>query len=326
MKRLTNNAAKTILMVRPAHFGFNFDTASDNVFQNKVDTDSTNEVHTAALAEFDAFVAKLKAHQVDVVVMEDTPEPKKPDAIFPNNWFSTHADGRYILYPVLAKSRQFERRRGFFKLLSDVFEVNDEIDLSHYEADEKYLESTGSMVFDHLNGICFACLSQRTDSELVRKVCEIMKYQPLLFHASDEDGNSIYHTNVMLSVGNKIAIICAESITNAAERQQVENALRLSGREIVRVSYEQMRGFCCNALEVQAADGQQYYTMSTQAYNSFTLKQRERIEKYQPIIHSDVSTVEQVGGGGSRCMMAEIFLPEKQPTGTKQAGAGVETV
>ncbi|GAA4837214.1 arginine deiminase-related protein [Algivirga pacifica] len=298
-------------MIRPASFGFNSITAQDNAFQNKTSSHSPEGVKQRAQAQFDFFVSRLREVGINVLVIEDTNTPEKPDAIFPNNWISTHTDGKVILYPMKAENRRLERREDIVEQLKTKFQVNSVTDLSTHEKESIFLEGTGSMIFDRVNKICYACISHRTDAKLLEEWGEMMGYEIVSFTSKDENGQDIYHTNVMLSVGSDLAVICAASIPDQEEQAYVLNRLKETGKTIIDVSFEQMQQLCCNVLEVCNQEGDAYLTMSKRAYDAFTSEQIEAIEKHVKIVYSPIPIIEEIGGGGSRCMMAEIFLPKK---------------
>lgn len=298
-------------MVAPATFGYNEITAENNAFQHLADSLAPHQVQEEALAEFHGLVAALRQAGVQVHIVYDTPEPRKPDAIFPNNWATYHQDGTVVLYPMFAVNRRWERRRGILELLRGAFEVHNEIDLSHYEEDGKFLEGTGSMIFDHLHRLCYACISVRTHRELLELFCDKIGYEPVSFYSADQDAQPIYHTNVMLSIAEHYAVICGESIPDAAERQMVMERLRQSGKEIIDVSFDQMMNFCCNVLELSNEAGESLLVMSSRSFEAFTPAQHEVIGRYSKIVHAPIYTIEEVGGGGARCMIAEVFLPVK---------------
>jgi hypothetical protein len=298
-----------VLMVRPARFAFNPETAATNAFQSRSD-DSESSIQSRALAEFDAFVALLRAHGIDVTVAEDTPEPEKPDAIFPNNWLSTHEDGAIFLFPMAAANRRLERRAEIVALLRARFAVAGEriVDLSPAELDGRFLEGTGSVVLDRRARVAYAALSPRTDEGVFRDFCARAGYRPVAFSARDDSGVPVYHTNVLLSVGAAYAILCVDAV-DAAQREAVLGALRASGKEIVAITFAQMRGFAGNALELTNADGQAVLVMSACAKASLTEEQLARLGKYAVIIAPDLATIERHGGGSARCCLCEIALP-----------------
>lgn len=296
-----------ILMIRPAAFGFNEQTAGSNAFQNA----DTNQQHVQqeALKEFDAMVQLLRSHGVDVTVINDTEEPVKPDAIFPNNWISLHNTGDVLLYPMQAENRRLERREDVVRKLEDRFTVRHIVDLSRFEIQQKFLEGTGSMVLDNENKIAYACLSPRTDKDVLQEFCNYAGYKPVLFNATDEQQQAIYHTNVLMCVGSQYAVICLDSIANADERKAVTDSLTHTGKEIVEISFHQLKHFAGNLLEVQNSEGKKLLVMSKQAYESLHTQQKEVLSKYVELVNTDLKTIETSGGGSARCMMAEIYLP-----------------
>ncbi|MCS7004672.1 MAG: arginine deiminase-related protein [Cytophagales bacterium] len=307
MKQTTQH----IMMVRPASFGYNTQTAISNAFQHKVTDAELQEAQQKALAEFDGFVAELRKHGVKVNVIFDSEEPKKPDAIFPNNWITMHADGSIVLYPMYAPNRRWERRRSIIDLLKTHYQIIKEYDLSVYEEENKFLEGTGSMIFDRINKICYACLSVRTDKSLLEKFCQIYEYTPVVFTSVDASGKEIYHTNVMMSVAEKYAVICLESIRDSKEREHVVNTLKKTNKEIIDITLEQVNHLCGNVIELTNDKGESLLVMSEQSYKAFRPEQLAQIQKYSKIVYAPLYTIEKIGGGGARCMIAEIFLPEK---------------
>ncbi|MBX9784886.1 MAG: amidinotransferase [Chitinophagaceae bacterium] len=295
-------------MIKPVAFDFNAETAVNNAFQQ---TGSNENAQQKAEAEFDGFVQKLTDAGVDVTVVKDTPVPHTPDSIFPNNWISFHWDGTLILYPMYAVNRRAERKAHVVAAIASKFEVSNRIDLSSEEANNKFLEGTGSMVLDRPNKIAYACLSPRTDQSLFEDWCNQMAYHGCSFHSVDETGGEIYHTNVMICVADKYVVICSDSIRNAKERAEVINTITNTGKEIIEITYSQMNRFAGNMLQVENKDGKLFLVMSSQAYHSLTAEQLAKLESHNPIIHSDLTTIETNGGGSARCMMAEVFLPAK---------------
>ncbi len=302
-----------LLMIRPIAFELNAETAEDNHYQQEVEGLSDSKAQSQALKEFDDFVAKLRDAGINVIVVNDTPETKTPDSIFPNNWVSMHGNGTIILYPMYAPNRRKERRSDIQDILVDNgFRVDHVIDLSPAENDGRILEGTGSLVLDHENSIAYACLSHRTNAEELINWAKLTNYQVVKFHAMQNvDGNlhPIYHTNVMMSVGQEIAILCADSIKDETERNAVITSLENTGKEIIYISEKQKSSFAGNMLQVEDAEGQHILVMSTQAYESLDPEQIARIEKTNRILHSSLTTIETLGGGSARCMMAEVFLP-----------------
>jgi len=306
---MTNNTQSTshILMIRPINFGFNEETAASNAFQNR--NADRNGVKEKARAEFDGMVAILRENEVDVTVIEDTPEPYTPDSIFPNNWVSFHADGTVFLYPMQAENRRLERREDIIAKLEDRFEVKHIIDLSRFERENKFLEGTGSMVLDRENKVAYACISPRTDREVLALFCEQAGYKEVSFHAFDEYHQAIYHTNVLMCIGSKFAVICLDSITNDDEKNAVTAILKLTNKEIVNISFEQMNQFAGNMLEVKSKNGESLIVMSKNAFNALDEDQKNTLKKFGDLVYADINTIETNGGGSARCMMAEVHLP-----------------
>jgi hypothetical protein len=294
-----------ILMIRPASFGYNEQTAESNTFQNN----TTEQVHEKALQEFDAFVQLLTDNGISVTVLKDTDQPEKPDAIFPNNWVSFHENGDVILYPMQAENRRFERREDIIRKLEDKFRVNHIIDLSRFELQNKFLEGTGSMVLDRENKIAYACLSPRTDAEVLQNFCDYLGYQPITFHATDSSGKAIYHTNVMMCIGSQYALICLDSITEETEKQALIQSFKNTGKELIAISSNQLNSFAGNMLEVKSRSGESYLVMSKSAFESLADDQLVALKRYAKPLYADLSTIEAVGGGSARCMLAEIHLP-----------------
>lgn len=299
-----------LLMIRPVRFGYNAQTAVNNAFQVNGEQQTVQE---NAVKEFDAFVAKLRENAIDVIVVDDTTEPHTPDSIFPNNWISFHQDGTVFLYPMFAENRRLERKQHVVSAIGNKFIVANTVDLSAYEAEEKFLEGTGSMVLDRDNRIAYACLSPRTDKDLLEQFCVAAGYQPVSFLAVDENGKQIYHTNVMMCVADKYTVICLDLIPNKEEKDFVKATIIDSGKRIIDISFQQMNHFAGNMLQVNNSRGDKFLVMSSQAYHSLTKEQLALLESYNPIIHSGIETIERNGGGSARCMMAEVHLPVRQP-------------
>jgi len=294
-------------MIRPVNFGFNEQTAGSNAFQVKQGVE--NEVQEKALTEFNNLVTVLGNNDVDVTVIDDTPEPHTPDSIFPNNWVSFHSDGNIFLYPMQAENRRLERREDIINQLEDCFKVHHIVDLSRFEHDHKFLEGTGSMVLDRIGKIAYASLSPRTDRDVLAIFCEQTGYKTVCFDAVDEHGKAIYHTNVLMCVGSKFAVICLDSIANPHERIIVTESLQSTRKEIIEISFEQMNQFAGNMLEVQNKSGEVLIVMSQSAFKSLTEAQKATLEKHGKLIYSNINTIETNGGGSARCMIAEVHLP-----------------
>jgi hypothetical protein len=294
-----------ILMIRPVHFAFNAETAVNNAFQ--VNSSQTG-VQEKALAEFDAFVRQLSLQGVDVTVVEDTPAPHTPDAIFPNNWISFHENGIVCLYPMFAANRRKERKPAVLEAVAKKFPVSRTIDLTGYEEQGVFLEGTGSMILDRDHRIAYACLSPRTDTGVLEDFCRRMGYTAMVFHSTDETGMDIYHTNVMMCVADRFVVICLDSIRNETEKKTVMQCIADTGKDMVPISLDQMKQFAGNMLQVQNTRGEPLLVMSSSAYHSLSPAQIDRLSGYNRIIHADLSTIEKNGGGSARCMMAEIML------------------
>jgi len=300
-----------ILMIRPKHFSFNTETAANNSFQQQDKQIDAQTVSSIAIVEFDAFVQKLRSQGIDVIVVEDTDTPIKPDAVFPNNWISFHEDGLVLTYPMYSTNRRIERRPDIIEQLKTRFLVNKDYTFEHYEEDGIFLEGTGSLILDRENKIVYANLSARTDLRLLDKWCVLTGYRKVYFLARDKQGADIYHTNVVMSLGHDFCVICLECIPESPEKKQLITVLQETGKEIIEISMDQLEQFAGNMLEVNNAKGNHFLVMSTTAYNSLRPDQIECIEKRATIITGDIPTIEKKGGGSVRCMMAEIFLPLK---------------
>jgi len=301
---------RNILLVRPASFGFNAETADSNAFQNKKAAVHAREVAGKAIEEFNEFTYKLDDHGVNVLIVDDTNKPEKPDAIFPNNWVSFHPDGTVILYPMQAKNRRSERRRDIIDSLSEMFQVKQIVDFSVFEEENKFLEGTGSIVFDHQAKVAYACLSPRTDRDVLESVCRFIKYKPVYFTAKDDTGKVIYHTNVMMCVGPSYVVVCLDSITDVKEQAKVVKSFEKGGLEIIDISFDQLNKFAGNMLAVHSNRKKKLLVMSETAHKSLSKDQKKRLNKLTTIIPQKIDTIETIGGGSARCMMAEVFLPE----------------
>jgi len=293
-------------MIRPVNFGFNAQTAESNAFQKNGEQ---AEVQQKALQEFDAFVEILRQNGIEVTVMEDTPEPHTPDSIFPNNWVSFQEDGTVFLYPMQAENRRLERK--VFRSIKEAFEVKHIFDLSYFEQQNQFLEGTGSMVLDRENKWAYACLSPRTNAEILAEFCRLSGYKAVTFHAADQAGKAIYHTNVLMAIGDRFAVICLDSIPDEAEKVSVKEALQLAGKETVAISLEQMNAFAGNMLQLKNQSGESLLVLSETAFLSLKEAQIKTLEKYGKLVYSSLNTIETNGGGSARCMMAEVFLPVK---------------
>lgn len=310
MKQTTNS----ILMIRPVAFRMNEQTAMNNYYQKVLDGLSPETVNAKAQKEFDTFVAKLRKVGVNVTVVEDTLEPNTPDSIFPNNWISFHESGDVALYPMFAENRRAERREDILDILEDEgFQINQIVDYTSAEEDDVFLEGTGSLLLDRENGKAYCALSPRADEEVMIEFCEDFELTPVIFEAFQTvngERKLIYHTNVMMCLGDTFAVICADCIDDKKERKMVLDSLRGDDKEIILITEDQVNNFAGNMLEVKGKNDERFLVMSESAYKSLTKKQIAQLEAHVEIIHSSLDTIEACGGGSARCMMAEIFLPK----------------
>lgn len=297
-------------MIRPARFESNPLTAASNRFQGRNESPPEQQQRKAE-EEFDRLVAALEAAGIRVVQIDDTEEPHTPDAIFPNNWVSFHANGTVVLYPMEAPNRRTERRQDIIDDLAGRygFQVRNIVDLSHHEENGHFLEGTGSMVLDRANRIAYACLSSRTHLDVLGDFAQRLDYEVVAFDAVDRDGAPIYHTNVLMNVGERLAVVCAEAIPNVEQREAVIHSLETTGHEVLELTFEQMHAFAGNMLELRSVSGERVITMSIQARDSLSESQLETISKYARIISSPIDNIESSAGGSVRCMLAEIHLP-----------------
>ena len=294
-----------ILMVRPFQFYFNQQTAVNNFFQSNINIENANEL---AIAEFDAMVEQLRAHQIKVKVVQDTKDPSTPDSIFPNNWISTHPDGTLCLYPMYAENRRAERKLNVIEFLQANYKIENLLDLTDFEKEGKFLEGTGSMVLDHQNKMAYGCLSERLNKEAFTYWCDKMQFKPISFKAEDNKAQPIYHTNVMMCMGNQFVVICLESIPNKLEKQNVLESFLQTNKEVITISQDQLNHFAGNMLQVFDLFEKPHLIMSKRAYTSLHVAQLKSLEKYNTLIPISIPTIEALGGGSTRCMMAEIYL------------------
>ena len=310
MQQTTN----TILMVRPASFRMNEQTAVNNYYQQELSGMLPASINAKAQEEFDTFVEKLRAVGVEVVVIEDTKEPDTPDALFPNNWISFHENGDVAIYPMFAKNRRLERREDVLEVLEGKgFLIENVIDYSEAEEEEIFLEGTGSMILDRQNRKAYCALSPRADEELFIEFCEDFEFTPVIFEANqtvDGQREAIYHTNVMMCVAETFAVVCLDSIDDKKEKKNLLKHLKSDKKEVIAISEEQVTQFAGNMLQVRGNNDERYLVMSTSAYESLTNQQLKNLEKHTKIVHSSLQTIETCGGGSARCMMAEVFLPK----------------
>ncbi len=312
MKQTTNS----ILMIRPVAFRMNEQTAVNNDYQKVLDGLSPETVNAKAQQEFDAFVNKLRKVGVNVIVVEDTLEPNTPDSIFPNNWISFHENGDVVYYPMFAENRRAERRDDILDILEEEgFQINEGImDYTTAEEDNVFLEGTGSLLLDRENSKAYCALSPRADEELMIEFCEDFEFTPVIFEAFQTingERKLIYHTNVMMCLGDTFAVICADCIDDKKERKMVLDSLRGDDKEVILITEEQVNNFAGNMLEVKGKNDKRFLVMSESAHKSLTKKQIGQLEAHVEIIHSSLDTIEACGGGSARCMMAEVFLPKE---------------
>jgi len=309
MQQTTN----TILMIRPVNFRMNEQTAVNNYFQEDLDLKNT-EINIKAQQEFDAFVEKLRAVGINVIVENDNEHLDTPDSIFPNNWVSFHNNGDVAKYPMFAENRRRERRdEVFIRLEEEGFKIENIIDYSSAELEGVFLEGTGSIALDRVNRKAYCALSPRADEELFIEFCEDFEYTPVIFTANqtvDEKRLAIYHTNVMMCLAENFAVICLDTIDDKKERKNVVRHLKQDGKEIISIAESQMHQFAGNMLQLRGDNNKRYLVMSEAAHKSLTPGQVANIEKHCPIISSTLETIETCGGGSARCMMAEVFLPK----------------
>lgn len=311
-----NQTTNSILMIRPVAFRMNEQTAVNNYYQKVIDGLLPATVNAKAQQEFDAFVAKLTAVGVDVIVVEDTLNPDTPDSIFPNNWISFHENGDIALFPMFAENRRLERREDILDLLEEKgFVIDNIMDYTSAEEDDFFLEGTGSILLDRPNGKAYCALSPRADEELFIEFCEDFDLNPILFEAFQTvngERKLIYHTNVMMCIGETFAVICADSIDDKKERKMVIDSLKGDDKEVIYITEEQLNNFAGNMLEVKGTNDRRYLVMSSAAHKSLTKKQIAQLEEHVTILSSSLDTIEACGGGSARCMMAEIFLPKEE--------------
>ncbi|PWA09876.1 citrulline utilization hydrolase CtlX [Flavobacterium laiguense] len=311
MKQTTNS----ILMIRPVAFRMNEQTAVNNYYQKVLDGLLPATVNAKAQQEFDVFVEKLRAVGVDVTIVDDKENSDTPDSIFPNNWISFHGNGDVALYPMFAENRRLERREDILDTLEEKgFVIHNIMDYTSAEEDGFFLEGTGSLVLDRENGKAYCALSPRADEELFIEFCEDFEFTPVIFEAFqtvNKERKLIYHTNVMMCLGETFAVICADCIDDKKERKMVLDSLKGDDKQVILITEEQVNNFAGNMLELKGTDDRRYLVMSDSAYQSLTKKQIAQLEEHVTILSSSLDTIEACGGGSARCMMAEIFLPRE---------------
>ena len=303
-----------IFMMRPVAFRYNNETASNNYYQKVVEGLDDSAAQKQAENEFDAMVVSLTYLGIDVTVISDTKVPDTPDSIFPNNWVSFHSDGTVGLYPMFAENRRKERNPQIIEEIGKKFQIRQTVDFSSSEEEQKYLEGTGSLLLDRQHKIAYAAISSRTHPELLENFSRTFDYKIVSFLSNQTvEGlrQPIYHTNVMMCLGETFAVICLESIDDAMEKFKVIESLQRSGKEIIEITEDQVNSFAGNMLQLKNEHEERFIVMSTAAFHSLTRQQKDALEKTNKIVHSSLDTIEACGGGSARCMMAEIFLPEK---------------
>lgn len=306
--------ASTILMIRPTAFGYNEETSDSNFFQHKLADNQT--IQQSAVKEFDNMVNILRSHDIDVIVFDDTAEPRKPDALFPNNWFSTSPDGVVSVFPLHAVNRRKEKRDDILKWLNENFIIKDIQDWSEFETEGRFLEGTGSMVMDHDNKMIYAAVSIRTNLSVLEKFASANGYQAIVFLASDKNGNPVYHTNVVMTLGENFTVLCEEAIEEEWELIAVRQLLESTHHTIIPITKEQMHAFAGNMLQVKntrlkGSDEEKFLILSQTAFDSLRKEQKQMLEAYCKLLPIPVPTIENIAGGSVRCMMAEIFLERK---------------
>lgn len=304
---MIQQSANAVVMIRPFRFYPNPETASDNAFQRKVAAQDAGAVSKAAQTEFDQAVESLRGAGVTVHVIEDTPSPEKPDAVFPNNWFSTHHDGRVALYPMYSPARRNERRRDVIDELGKSYRISALVDYSSYEQRGLHLEGTGSLVLDYVNRIAYVSLSKRSDREVVARFCRDFSFEPMLFESVGDDGRPIYHTNVVMCVGSEFALVGLDLIADPGQREKVRRRLEASGRKVIELDRAQIANFAGNALELRN-DSEKLLVLSRRAAEALTREQRNEVERHGRLVQLSLPTIE-LAGGSARCMIATIHLP-----------------
>ena len=301
----------TVLMVRPAAFGFHPEAAQSNAFAK---ASGESDVQRRALAEFEGLAERLSSAGIEVLLLADEPDPTKPDAIFPNNWVSFHGDGTMVLYPMATAARRLERAAEQLQSLlrSSGFEVRNLVDLSAHEAEDRFLEGTGSLILDRPRRRAYASLSPRTDAWLAEEFGRRLGFSTLLLDARDRSGRPIYHTNVLLSLGTAFAVLCTEVVTEE-HRAPLISDINASGRTLIEVDYEQLGDFACNLIELRSRSGDPVIALSSAALRTLRTDQRHLLESFGSLVDAPIPTIEGVGGGSVRCMIADIHLPRVTP-------------
>jgi hypothetical protein len=307
VRQITN----AVLMIEPAAFGCNPDSARTNAFVRDDLARDLGEVQEAALREFGRLAERLEKEGVEVLVHRDDVASPSPDAIFPNNWVTFHEDGRAILYPMEPPNRRRERRKEILDWLSreKKFRLSEVVDLSSHEEEGRFLEGTGSMVLDRPGRTVYASISPRTTPSLLREFGDRFGFRVVSFHATDGSGVPVYHTNVCLALGEGMAVVCGGAVSDAAERRALVDSLEDGGREVVDIDMDQLCAFAGNMLALEDRGGEPLLAMSERAFSSLGDAQRKRLERHARLVWSPIPTIEDLGGGSVRCMLAEVFLP-----------------
>jgi hypothetical protein len=305
---MQEQVTSNLLMIRPVNFSYNTETASTNTFQQPENLPDLNQ---QAQACFDELVEQLRLRDINVHVFSDTDTPFTPDSIFPNNWLSTHHSGKVMIYPLEAPNRRAERRQDILDFLKQNYDFHVLLDLSHFEDQGKYLEGTGSLVLDRMNRVAYACLSSRTHGDVLKAWQKVIDYELVIFEATDKDGNPVYHTNVLMCMGDTFCIICLDAIKDVDQRLMVKQKLESTGKTIMEITMEQMHNFAGNMLLVKNKKDKHFLVMSERAYNSLSRSQQDTMDYFAEILHTELGPIETAGGGSARCMIAEIHLPLK---------------
>ena len=298
--------ANAVLLIRPRHFGYNAEAAQSNTHQQKP-SEQASEIRARATVECAEFASRLKAAGIEVLLFDDELEPPTPDAIFPNNWFSTHEDGTLVLYPMAVSNRRAERRPRLIEALSRRLRTKRVVDLTGWEARQKYLEGTGSVVLDRAHGIAYAARSVRTHDEVLAELCRELELRALVFDTHERNGSPEYHTNVVMAIGERTAVVCLAAIREPAQREAVRDSLVQTGHAIIEISLEQLDAFAGNLLQLHSADGKLHWVMSSRAHAALSDAQKRALSADAELLHSPLPTVESVGGGSARCMLAELY-------------------
>lgn len=306
-----------VLMIRPARFEANPETMASNAFQRSLGPGLDPQAR--ALAEFDGYVAALEAAGVSVLEVQDSLVPHTPDSVFPNNWVSFHADGTQVLYPMEAPNRRRERKPAVLAAVAARFEVGRTFDLTAFESGGRFLEGTGSMVLDRVNRLAYLCRASRSHPEVVEAFCGAMGYRPVWFDATDAGGTPVYHTNVMMALGRTLAVVCLEALEDPAQRTRLQGFLRETGKVLLPITRAQMAAFAGNLIELQGWNGHPVLALSRRAWGSLGVAQRELLLAHAQPVVAPLDTIETCGGGGARCMVAEIHLPPRAGEGCLEA-------